>query len=580
MKKFLISSLLLTLGLGVGRLGVAGPNCADENGDVNGDGSRDLSDAVYSLAFSFQGGPVPVDFCLPPGPKAQDCADMNGDDNGDAGIDLSDPVYLLAFLFQGGPPPVPKCEVTTEICDNNIDDDMDGDTDCDDPECAAAQNCGDPSTLPATGQTLCYEPVGCGPTDVAAELNCADDTLGCFGQDGFYQAGCPNDANRFVIDERGTAGDTSDDTVMDTCTGLMWQRDTADIGRDGDPLLPDGVVDEFDRRTWCDALSYCEGLSFATHDDWRLPNIRELYSILDHGKKNPSIDTAVFGVLLERYWSSTSVNFDPANAWHVSFNLKDRNRPLHNGELDRGSKGDAYLLRAVRGAPQVLPATGQTLCYDGAGVETDCAAGDCLGQDGHYAAQGVGCPNDAGRFSDNADGTVTDTCTNLTWQQDTADVTGDGMITADHFADRSRQCGALAYCEGLVLTTNNEFKDEVDLVGGDAAKYDDWRLPNLLELHSIVDYGRSNPAMSDVFGGWGEHDYETFGAPEYWSSSICGGPECVDQEPERQCGRGFVIIFGCCHEDTAPLGGRDDGGAVTMRIHGRDVYLRAVRGGL
>jgi len=144
MQRLLIASLMLVLSLGMGSLGVAGPPCADDNGDVNGDGFRDLSDAVYSLAFSFQGGPDPVEFCFPAGPKEEDCARANGDVNGDNGIDLSDPIYNLAFLFQGGPPPVDICPNLggPEVCNDNFDNDGDDLTDCDDVEdCAAAVNC-------------------------------------------------------------------------------------------------------------------------------------------------------------------------------------------------------------------------------------------------------------------------------------------------------------------------------------------------------------------------------------------------------------------------------------------------------
>ena len=50
------------------------------------------------------------------------------------------------------------------------------------------------------------------------------DSATCPGQDGFYQTGCAPD-HRFV--------DNGDGTVTDNCTGLMWQKDTADVNVDG-----------------------------------------------------------------------------------------------------------------------------------------------------------------------------------------------------------------------------------------------------------------------------------------------------------------------------------------------------------
>jgi len=110
MKKLLIASWVLVLSLGVGRLGVAGPPpCATENGDTNGDGGTNLSDAIFLVAFLFQGGPGAVPFCVAPG-TGQDCAEENGDTNGDGARNLSDAIFLVAFLFQGGPGPAPICQ--------------------------------------------------------------------------------------------------------------------------------------------------------------------------------------------------------------------------------------------------------------------------------------------------------------------------------------------------------------------------------------------------------------------------------------------------------------------------------------
>jgi hypothetical protein len=124
--------------------GAGPPPCTGETGDANGDGGKDLSDAIYGLSFLFQGGPPLAELCSPTGPKAPECAVKTGDVNGDGSIDLSDTVYLLGFLFQGGLAPVPPCAPAGETvcsdpvrhcCTNGVDDDSDGATDCADPDC-------------------------------------------------------------------------------------------------------------------------------------------------------------------------------------------------------------------------------------------------------------------------------------------------------------------------------------------------------------------------------------------------------------------------------------------------------------
>lgn len=61
-------------------------------GDVNGDGTIDISDLVYLVDYMFTGGPAPV-------------SEMAGDVDGSGQLDISDLVYLVDYLFTGGPPP-------------------------------------------------------------------------------------------------------------------------------------------------------------------------------------------------------------------------------------------------------------------------------------------------------------------------------------------------------------------------------------------------------------------------------------------------------------------------------------------
>ncbi len=312
---------------------------------------------------------------------------------------------------------------------------------------------------PDTGQTACYDTDG-------KITDCAN--VACPGQDGFYSTGCPS-KGRFIDNENGT--------VTDTCTGLLWTKDNVDIR--GKPC-----------RDRCRAIAHCENLTFAGHDDWRLPNLLELQSIVDYGRSRPAIDP-VFGALPTSldttYWSSTAVAAVPDTAWLVFFDFGR----VSSYELEHRNRDGSYV-RAVRSsekAPSGVP-TGQTLCYDAKGAVIDCAGDTCAGQDGFYQA---GFPS-AGRFVEHENGSITDTCAGLMWRQDTADINGDGKV--DH-EDAPEWCDALAYCENLTV-----------------AGHDDWRLPSVRELQSIVEYGRSNPAIDPVFGA-----LATSPDRAYWSST-------------------------------------------------------------
>jgi len=340
-------------GDGAERGGGAGPpGCVDDNGNINGDVDRDLSDAISLLAWLFQGGAEPVPFCTA-GPKADGCAAENGNINGDVDRDLSDAISLLAWLFQGGAEPVPPCPTgEPENCTSGMDEDGDGATDCADPDCFLDANClPTPSPLPATGQTKCYDELG-------GEMACAA-TGPCGGQDGFYAAGCPNDASRFVDNDGGTPdmpGMPDDDTVTDTCTGLMWQRDQSDVTGDGmiitsDPQSPENE----DAATWCLALNHCQvtlnNRAFGGHTDWRLPNVLELQSLVDYSRATafplPAMDPKFDGIA-GAFWSSTNNPDSGAHAFYIDFNLgATAHVAISPGAgLDRKKS-----VRAVRDAP-------------------------------------------------------------------------------------------------------------------------------------------------------------------------------------------------------------------------------------
>ena len=99
----------------------------------------------------------------------------------------------------------------------------------------------------------------------------------------------------------------SNGVVSDSATNLEWQDDYSDNG---------GTIKQ---TTWSDAISYCETLSLDGKNDWRLPNLNELTSLVDYTKHNPSIDTIFQNTSSNYYWSSTSYSNNNVHAWFVRF---------------------------------------------------------------------------------------------------------------------------------------------------------------------------------------------------------------------------------------------------------------------
>jgi len=99
---------------------------------------------------------------------------------------------------------------------------------------------------------------------------------------------------------------------------------SADFSRDGD-IVTDSVTglewqdDESVKKSWEEAIEYCEALELGGHTDWRLPSFNELYTIADHTKKNPAIDAIFQAIVSAHYWSSTTIVGNEDYAWHVYF---------------------------------------------------------------------------------------------------------------------------------------------------------------------------------------------------------------------------------------------------------------------
>lgn len=112
--------------------------------------------------------------------------------------------------------------------------------------------------------------------------------------------------------------------VHDTRTGLTWSRRGFGSGR----------------MNWKDADAACRALDLAGHQDWRLPTIQELLSIVDYERSEPAIDTSFFDCESAWYWTSTPAAASPADfVWFVYFG---------DGYSSWDYRGYGFLVRAVR----------------------------------------------------------------------------------------------------------------------------------------------------------------------------------------------------------------------------------------
>ncbi|MFW6284670.1 MAG: DUF1566 domain-containing protein [Desulfosalsimonas sp.] len=252
--------------------------------------------------------------------------------------------------------------------------------------------------------------------------------------------------------------------VWDRTTGLMWSRDAAPA--------------EFP-LTWKEAFGFLEELNlqgFEGHCDWRLPNRRELFSLIRHDRINPALpaDHPFENVFPGYYWTATTCARLPDQAWYVH---------LGGARVYRGMKYASCMVWPVRTPGTSPPAalhTGQKQCFDETGRVIRC------GNTVQAVSVCSGTPWPEPRF-DADNHIVTDLATGLSWMRQ-ADA-GGKMVSWQEAADR-------------IAGINQEA----------AAGFSDWRLPDIRELESLVDMGTHSPALAgkDLFSH--VRDF-------YWSST-------------------------------------------------------------
>jgi hypothetical protein len=139
------------------------------------------------------------------------------------------------------------------------------------------------------------------------------------------------------------------DTVTDNNTLLMWEKKVAG-GSAGCPTDAANLHGVDSTCTWAQAtgawIAAINVANLGSHSDWRVPNVKELQSLVDYGVSlpGPTIDATFPGATAaDLYWSSTTYVGNPSAAWPVNFS---------NGFVmvgTPGTKTNSHRVRAVRG---------------------------------------------------------------------------------------------------------------------------------------------------------------------------------------------------------------------------------------
>ena len=296
-----------------------------------------------------------------------------------------------------------------------------------------------------TGQEIYY--------NNSSEISAPSTGEAFYGQDAQYSENQPSYT------------DNGDGTVTDNVTGLMWQKSP---DRNGD-----GVIDYDDKLLFDEAVDSAASFNLAGYNDWRLPTIKEQYSLImyygaepnpnatSQGSAVPYIDTDFFDFgygdlsverIIDAQYATSTI--------YVSTTMGGNRTMFGVNFADGRIKG----YPAARKKYYVMYVRGNT----------------------DYGIN---------EYVNNGDGTITDNATGLMWMQND---NGEGVLWEE----------ALNLAEGF-----------------EYAGYTDWRLPNAKELQSIVDYTRSpattNSAAIDplfnctqITNEAGEADY-----PFYWTGT-------------------------------------------------------------
>jgi len=279
--------------------------------------------------------------------------------------------------------------------------------------------------------------------------------------------------------------DNANGTVTDLKTGLMWQK---------------GYLTN--KMSFDDAIASVDTFSLGGYDDWRVPTIKELYSLIMFNGKDPS------------GWNGSDVNmlipFIDSEVFDFRYGIIENGERIIDAQYISSTK---YVSTTMNGDETVFGvnfADGRIKGYP-AGLTHE-------GNYKTYEVKYVRGNSEYGKnsFKNNYDSTISDYSTGLMWAQNDC---GHGLNWQD----------ALAWVQQ---------KNRENYLG-----YNDWRIPNIKELHSILDYTRSpettNSAAIDpvfnitsIMNAGGEIDY-----PYYWSGTTHKNMQKADNAAYFSFGR-------------------------------------------
>ena len=303
-----------------------------------------------------------------------------------------------------------------------------------------------------------------------------------YGQDAQYTGNVPS------------YQDNGDGTVTDLVTGLMWSQ-SPDMDGDGD-------IDYADKMSYDEAMAAASTFNLAGYTDWRLPSIKEMYSLIIFSGKDPSgyngTNTDDLSPFVDTNYFAFAYGDQTAGERIIDAQMASSN--IYVGLTMGGDEtmfGVNFADGRIKGYP-TGPMPSQT-------------------EDKQFYVFFVRGNTDYGinDFHDNGDATITDNATGLMWSKDDD---GSGMNWME----------ALSYAENSGL-----------------ANYNDWRLPNAKELQSLLDYTRApsvtnSAAIDPIFNGstisdeGGNTNY-----PFYWS-----GTTHASFQENNPGGFGAYVCFG------------------------------------